>query len=61
MNFITTAWNKMISLGILLIRKNNIKLKREKIDHQEASRIDVSRVSNQCNDLHYMEIKLLFT
>ena len=51
----------MISLGILLIRKNNIKLKREKIDHQEASRIDVSRVSNQCNDLHYMEIKLLFT
>jgi hypothetical protein len=51
-------WNKKISFGILLRRKDNIQLKLAKIDHKEASRIDVSRVSNQYNDIHS---NLLFT
>jgi hypothetical protein len=49
MNFITTDWNKKISLGILLRRKDNIQLKLAKIDHQDASRIDAGRVINQYN------------
>jgi len=61
MNIITTGWNKKISLRIVLRRKDNIQLKLAKIDHQEASRIDVGGVSTQCNDLHNTVIKLIFT
>ena len=61
MNFITTDWNIKISLGVLLRRRDNIQLKLAKIDHQEASRIDVGRVSNHYNDLHNNVINLLFT
>lgn len=61
MNFITTNWNKKIYLGILLRRKDNIQLRLAKINHQEASRIDVGRVSNQYNDFHNKVFNLLFT
>ena len=56
-----TDWNKKISLGMLLRRKDNIQLKLAKIDHQGASRINVGRVCNQCNDLRDKVINLLFT
>ena len=48
------------SLGILVKRKDNFKLKLAKIEHQEADWVDVGRVSNQFNDLINTVIKVQF-